>query len=278
MNRLQKKCVIVTAGLHLLLIVILFVGPAFFNPRPKADDTPVLDVIPANLIDEALNSGVKGAQPPPPVPQPVVQPQPQQQPAPPTPKPVVQPAPQPTLVQRVEKYFAPEPKPDLKPVETPEKNPPHKIEVNTQLVTRDAPKNLKPAKTRNDSRAIQRALESLRHNLSSATEIEMPGNSSASYASYASAVKSVYERTLIPLLPDAIASDNENTKVSVTIASDGTVISARIISPSGDPVWDAVVQRTLDRVTYIAPFPEGATEKERTYTINFNPQVERTLQ
>jgi hypothetical protein len=43
-------------------------------------------------------------------------------------------------------------------------------------------------------------------------------------------------------------------------------------------VWDAVVQRTLDRVTYIAPFPEGATEKERTYTINFNPQVERNLQ
>ncbi len=36
MNRLQKKCVIATAGLHLLLLVILFVGPAFFNPRPKA--------------------------------------------------------------------------------------------------------------------------------------------------------------------------------------------------------------------------------------------------
>ena len=61
MNRLQKKCVIATAGIHLLLLLILLVGPAFFNPQPKPDDTQVLDVIPANLIDAAFNSGVRGA-------------------------------------------------------------------------------------------------------------------------------------------------------------------------------------------------------------------------
>ena len=54
MNRLQKKCLIATAGFHLLLLVILFVGPAFFAPSPKPDDTQVLDVIPANLIDAAV--------------------------------------------------------------------------------------------------------------------------------------------------------------------------------------------------------------------------------
>ncbi len=37
MNRLQKKCVIATAGFHLLLLVILFVGPAFFWSREKPD-------------------------------------------------------------------------------------------------------------------------------------------------------------------------------------------------------------------------------------------------
>ncbi|MFZ0828807.1 MAG: hypothetical protein WAO02_15420, partial [Verrucomicrobiia bacterium] len=68
MNRLQKKCVIVTAGVHLLLLVILIVGPAFFSPRPNADDLQVLDVIPANLIDAPFNSGVANAQPPPPAP------------------------------------------------------------------------------------------------------------------------------------------------------------------------------------------------------------------
>ena len=59
MNRLQKKCAIATAGIHLLLLLILLFGSAFFSPRPKPDDTQLLDVIPANLIDAALNSGVR---------------------------------------------------------------------------------------------------------------------------------------------------------------------------------------------------------------------------
>ena len=54
MNRLQKKCVIATAGIHLLLLLILVFGSAFFSPRPKPDDTQLLDVIPANLIDAAF--------------------------------------------------------------------------------------------------------------------------------------------------------------------------------------------------------------------------------
>ena len=41
---------------------------------------------------------------------------------------------------------------------------------------------------------------------------------------------------------------------------------------------DASVQKTLDRVTFIAPFPEGTTEKERTYIINFNLKVKRMLE
>ena len=65
MNRLQKKCVMATTGFHLLLLVILFVGPAFFWSREKPDDTPVLDMIPANLVDTAT-TGVQSAQPPPP--------------------------------------------------------------------------------------------------------------------------------------------------------------------------------------------------------------------
>jgi TonB family protein len=110
--------------------------------------------------------------------------------------------------------------------------------------------------------------------LASATTVDMPGNSSVAYANYATVVKSVYEQAWI--LPNDV-SDNANTKVSVTIANDGAVISARIITPSGDAGLDASVQRTLERVKSIAPFPEGATEKERTYIINFNPQVKRLL-
>ena len=273
MNRLQKKCVIGTAGVHLLLAVILVVGPAFFYSKPKADDLQVLDVIPANLIDAAFNSGVANATPPPPAP--VTPPQP------PPPAPVVTPpAPAPQKVEKTEPVKPPDKlSPDnLKPVEKTAKTESRKIQISTQLVARTTPKNSPTTdnsqQQQRQARAIQSAIRNLKNNLTSATTVDMPGNSSVAYANYATVVKSVYEQAWI--LPNDV-SDNANTKVSVTIANDGTVISARIITPSGDSGLDASVQRTLERVKSIAPFPEGATEKERTYIINFNPQVKRLL-
>jgi len=275
MNRLQKKCALVTVGIHLLLVTILIVGPGFFAPKPKADDLQILDVIPANLIDAAFNSGVHDATPPPPTP--IVTPP---APTPPAPTPIVTPPPASVEPPEPVRPEVREPTPEPKPADKP------KIQINTQLVTRNAPKNTTSANQQNDlqrqqqqrARAFQNAVRSLKNNFTSATKIDVPGAGSVSYASYDAVVKSVYERTMNTFLPNEIANDNEITKVRVTIASDGTVTSSRIVSPSGDPVWDAAVQHTLDRVTYIAPFPEGATEKERTYPISFNPQVERTLE
>jgi TonB family protein len=273
MNRLQKKCVIGIAGVHLLLGVILVVGPAFFYSKPKADDLQVLDVIPANLIDAAFNSGVANATPPPPAP--VTPPQP------PPPAPVVTPpAPAPQKVEKTEPVKPPDKlSPDnLKPVEKTAKTESRKIQISTQLVARTTPKNSPTTdnsqQQQRQARAIQSAIRNLKSNLTPGTTIDMPGNSSVAYANYAAVVKSVYEQAWI--LPNDV-SDDANTKVSVTIANDGTVISARIITPSGDAGLDASVQRTLERVKSIAPFPEGATEKERTYIINFNPQVKRLL-
>ncbi|HTY88331.1 MAG TPA: TonB family protein [Candidatus Acidoferrum sp.] len=270
MNRLQKKCVAVTVGIHLLLLTILIVGPAFFAPKPKADDLPVLDVIPANLVDAAFNSGVANAAPPPP--EPVAPPQP------PLPVPVVTPPPAPDKVEPVKPPDKLTPA-DLKPLDKTTKPEPRKPEISLKPVTRTAPKPSPNANADANNaaraRAIRAALKNLNRNLTSATTVDMPGNSSVAYANYASAVKSIYEQAWI--LP-ADVSDNANTKVSVTIANDGTVISARIITPSGDAGLDASVQRTLERVKFIAPFPDGATDKERTYTINFNPQVKRLLE
>ena len=82
MNRLQKKCAIATAGIHLLLLLLLVFGSAFFNPQPKPDNTQVLDYISPNVIDAKFSSGRKDATPPPPAPA-VTLPPPV--PAPPTP-------------------------------------------------------------------------------------------------------------------------------------------------------------------------------------------------
>jgi hypothetical protein len=45
MNRLNQKCFVGSAGFHLLLMVILLVGPAFLSSKSKSDNSPPLDVI-----------------------------------------------------------------------------------------------------------------------------------------------------------------------------------------------------------------------------------------
>lgn len=273
MNRLQKKCAIATAGFHLLLLVILFVGPAFFWAREKPDDTPVLTMIPANLVD-SVSTGVQNAQPTPPAPAPVVTPPPQ--PTPPEPKPIVHsaPVPVPTFTERVEKFFKPAEE-KLAPAKP--ENPTHTPKVNLTPVVRMTPKNYStPTKTTADnSKAIQAALRALRANLSAPTTVAPVGNSSAAAANYAQVVKSIYEQAWTP--PDETSSDDANVKVRVTIASDGRVISAEVIAPSGDASVDRSVQNTLDRVTDIEPFPAGSTDTERTYIINFNLKAKRLL-
>jgi len=290
MNRLQKKCLIVTAGMHLLLVVILLVGPGFFAAKPKPDDTQVLDVIPANLIDAAFSSGVKSAPPAPPAPptpKPIVTP-------PPTPEPPKPPVTPPTFVEKVKEIFTPEPvktpPDDSMPVEKPAKPKPHKIEVDLKPVVRKVVKNTdtsdpdaeakadaKEQKRLRDQqrKAFLNAARSIKENASSATTVEMPGTSSVSYANYASVVKSIYTQAWTP--PDDTASDDANVRVSVVIGSDGTVISSSVLTPSGDASVDRSVQRTLDRVTFIAPFPDGSKEKEKTFIINFNLKAKRML-
>jgi len=285
MNRLQKKCLVAAAGTHLLVLVVVLCS-AFITSKPKPDDSQVLDVIPANLIDAVFNSGVKGAKPPPPTP--IVNPPTPQPPTPEPPKPVVIPPPKPETVTPPDK-IQPE---DLKPADLPEPKPkpkPHEITPDltpvVHKVTDDsAAEAAKAAKAavREEKRArearlkaIRAAATAIKENASSATDVELPGNSTEAYANYASIVKSVYTQAWTP--PGDTASDDANVKVSVTIANDGRVINAHIVGPSGDGSVDRSVQRTLDRVSQIAPFPDGAKEKERTYIINFNLKAKRML-
>ena len=280
MNRLQKKCVIATAGIHLLLLLVLVFGSAFFNPQPKPDDTQLLDVIPANLVYAAFNSGVRNATPP--APAPIVTPPPQ--PVPPTP--AVQPAPQPpepkpvvtpppTLTERFEKLFTPEPKPVKPAPETPAPKP-HQIQVNTQLVARVAPKISTQATTpQRDTRAISTALQNLKKNLSPGMKVDMPGESSVAYASYRDALATIYYNAW--MTPNDMANDEAITTVKITVASDGTVINARIITPSGDAKADDSVRRALDRVSSVPPLPDKS-KSERDFEISFNLKAKRMLE
>jgi TonB family protein len=266
MNRLQKKCVIATAGFHLLLLVILFVGPAFFWAREKPDDSQVLDAIPSNLVDAALNSGVKNATPP--APAPVVTPP---QPAPPAPRPMVQPEPTPTIVDNVEKFFTPEPP---KPTPATTENQSHTPKVDLHVVTHNAPKN-SVTNPKPNSQAIKNITDRLRHSLSSPTEIDVPGNGSAAAANYKDALATIYYNAWTT--PDNTVNDEANTLVKVTVASDGTVISARIITPSGDARTDDSIRRALERVASVPPLPDQS-KTEQDFVFAFNLKTKRTLE
>src|SRR5579859_4330947 len=78
MNRLQKKCFVASAGIHLLLALILLVGPAFISDPKKQEDVPFLDFVPIKTVDELISGGGNPkAKPPAAMP---VQPQPEAQP------------------------------------------------------------------------------------------------------------------------------------------------------------------------------------------------------
>jgi TonB family protein len=285
MTRLQKKCLIATAGTHLLAIVLLFCS-GFITSKPKPDQTQLLDVIPENVIEAAMNSGVRNPTPPPPLPPvtkpPEPQPEKQPQPDPPKPQPEKQPDPEPVTPEKL-------PDPDVTPVVKP-KPPKHEMKIDlsvkvknpTKVVPQTPEKDTSEADAKREQERQRKALaarlnrltQSLKDNLSSSAKVTMPeGDGSVSFASYASVVKSIYEAKWQP--PDDAANDEAVTKVSVTIARDGRVIESHIVNPSGDARVDASVRRTLDRVDFIKEFPDGAKEAQKIFIINFNLKSKR---
>ena len=285
MDRLQQKCFAASAGVHSLLMVILVVGPAFLVPTSKPDNRPPLDVIPTKVIDGIFSGGgnPNGTPPPPAPPVP---------PAPPTPTP--KPAPEPVKQQ--------EPQPPPTPVK-PQAVDPNTLETKTDKKPRLPDVSTTPVVRKRDTKkqqdttsttsaeqkeaqriaernqriaaALGASARSLRADMKPGTSIEAfgPGGGGEVYAGYDQVVQSVYWHAWTP--PDDTASDSAIVKASVVIASDGTVMSARIIQSSSDASVNRSVQRTLENVTFIHAFPEGAKEKQRTYTIKFDLKAKR---
>ncbi len=296
MSRLEKKCVLASAGLHLLLLVIIVVGPAFLLSRSKpADDLPVLTMIPDVLTDKPFSGGGNpDVKPPPPSATP---PQPQPQAKAPPPEPPA-PKPQPERVtpppKRVEAR-APEPiktrprseVPDV--VEKPRRRLP---DVPTDIVTRPSESTLRARQAAAEaarqaavaraagqalSREFSSAARSLQEGAVGTTSIELrgPGGGGPAYANYAQVVQSIYVQAW--LVPANVVDDTLTTVATIIISRDGTVISARIKQHSGNAAMDASVEQTLNRVKFIAKFPEGATDETRTYELEFNLKAKRAL-
>ncbi len=298
MSRLQKKCLIASAVTHLVLCFVLLFGPGFLtSPRPV--NLPVLNVIPSKLVDDLLSGGGNPhASPPasaksqpaptPPEPQPpTTQPQTRAQPDTPPPKP-----------ERVRpRETVKPPKPDPEPTNEKSTEPivdkrAEKAKQRDALIEASLAKTIKkkvaPKTTPDDSAAddararaaenLQRLngmVQQLANGLSHSTSIEMPGPGGAAFANYGQAVQSIYDHAW--RRPGDAPNQAETVTVEVVIARDGRVIRSSILKRSGHPTLDKSIQITLDAVNMVQPFPEGATDAQRTFDIKFyfEPDADR---
>jgi TonB family protein len=292
MDRTQKKCVAASTGFHLLLLLILLIGPAFVAAHSKkADDVPILDFIPVKTVDSLMSGGgdPRGAAPP--AGPDAVKPEP--------PKP--EPRPEPVKEKDV-KPVDKKPDPDsLEPAEKPQRRKPN---ITTEAVTRprdtEAEKRAREAReeAREEARAAAEAREyaqrvadnrrrlasalggaanAIENGKSGSTSVLLrgPGGGGAPYANFLAAVKTIYQRAWI--LPDGVSDDDATVSASVTIARDGTVVSWKVLRNSGAVGVDESVRRALQRVKFAVPLPEEAKESERTVNINFNVATKRAL-
>lgn len=274
MNRLQKKCLIASAGTHLLLAVILFVGPAFQSSKHnKAEDFPLLDIIPSKTVDALV--APSGGTPPP-----RSQAPPQAPPA--ESKPAVVPQDKTPEPSKATKH-------ETESLEIERKPKPHLPDVSTKLVTKSHPSRTQKTNTSDEDRerklaesrrreAFNRIMADMGGASSSVNTIRIsdpgPGGGGASYANFNQALRTIYTRAWV--VPEG-ANDGSVVSVSVTIARDGTVVSSRITHRSGDPVADTSVEMVLDRVRHVVPLPDDAKEDERTVTFDFSVKAARKL-
>ena len=123
------------------------------------------------------------------------------------------------------------------------------------------------------SKQLGKAMENLRAGFESGTVVEASGPGGEAYINYAAFVEQVYKDAWI--VTDNLIDDAATTRVNVTIARSGNVISAIIERRSGNSALDRSVERVLNKVKFVAPFPEGAREDQRVFIINFNLKPNR---
>jgi TonB family protein len=281
MNRLQKKCFFAAAGFHLLLVLILLIGPAFLSSSSKPENVPTIEFVAINTTDANIFGGgsPKGALPQPPA-QPVI--------TPPTPIPVAEktPMPEPPPKEKVKEVTPPKDEtPSLEPAKT---SKPKIVVSTTPVIRKTDPQAAAKARAAAEAKetaernkriaaAFGHAVSSISENLSGSTTIELkgPGGGGVPYGNWLSALKKIYTDAWI--VPDGVTDDSATATATVTIARDGEVISTSITRASGNALVDHSVKATLDRVRNVPKLPEGAKEDQRTVIINFNVKAKQGL-
>ena len=263
MGRLKRSCVVGSVVFHALTLALLVLAPVLLAKR--VEKVKVIDLIPSEIVDQIMAPPAPVAPPSPPTPAPTKPTPPKPTPPKPKPKPPdpIPPKPKPKPVEVVK------PKPKPKPVKP-------KIKVNLKSTMRQpdtqkvkaqqaAAERARQAEAKRQA-ALKQSLNNLDSKLSGRTSVNVPQGRYAA-ANYESLIRRKYVDATIH--PGTISGDPV-VKVQLVIARNGNVISARIIGVSGLASWDRAVQKALDRVKRIAPFPAGMSGAKKTFNLNFN--------
>ena len=299
MERLQKKCMVVSAGFHLALLLVLLFGPAFRTAPEKPKRASQISLVSALAIEAALSAKkssetVAQATPPaPPVePPPEAKPEPKkiipEKPKPVVvekidpPKPLPREEPKPKVAEKPKVIPKPEPAPPKK--QKPKPKPPEiKINFNATQKKSDPVRERREADLRREReeaqkqkraaaarlREMNQSLDSLGNSLSERSEITSNLVGGTALGNYPLFVKRAYNRAWVE--PTDIGRSRAVVRVRVIVNLDGTVKSATIVGPSGNASLDQSVRDAIGRVKRIDRRPPAETSvAERTYTINFN--------
>ena len=252
MGRLKRSCVVGSVVFHVLILATLVIGPMLLAKRDET--VRVIELIPSDVIDKLLAPAAPVAPPPAPTP-----PKPEPKKIKPKPTP---PKPEPKKIKP-----KPKPKPVLsKPKIKPKPKPKIKVNLNSNIRKPDTRNTKAEQEAAKQREALNRSLNKLDTKLSDRTAVNVPLGLYAS-ANYESLIRRKYMDATIH--PGAISGDPV-VKVRLVIARNGRVISARVTGQSGFASWDRAVQKALDRVKFIKPFPESMKGSQQTFNLNFN--------
>ncbi len=102
------------------------------------------------------------------------------------------------------------------------------------------------------------------------TVMDMPGvGGGEAFVGYETAIFNAYYHAWVT--PDSVAEMSAKIDVKIVVARDGTILSADIISKSGESALDKSVERALRVVTKLPPFPAASHDEQRTFLIRFSP-------
>jgi TonB family protein len=101
----------------------------------------------------------------------------------------------------------------------------------------------------------------------------MPGPGGQAYAPYRSYLAAFYKERWRNR-PSSLSAASAGVTVEIVIARDGRLLDWRVKESSGVRELDQSIKDLIPRYTKLLPLPEGSTDPQRTFRIQFTLEAD----